>query len=48
VSKKDIELVRNTYALTNSARETARILWGKRNDSRMAWVKEIVSGEVQQ
>lgn len=48
VSKKDIELVRNTYALTNSARETARILWGKRNDSRMAWIKEIVDGEVLQ
>jgi hypothetical protein len=45
VSKKDIDLVRNTYALTNSARETARILWGKRNDSRTAWVKEIVSGK---
>jgi len=42
VSKKDVELVRNTYALSGSINETCRLLWGGRTESRKKWVKEII------
>jgi hypothetical protein len=49
LSRKEIELVRNTFALTNRSRKkTVEILYGKWTVSRDSWVKDIVSGEVLQ
>lgn len=47
VSKKDIDLVRNTFALTNSRKETCRLLWGSWTVSRDKWVKEIIGESAQ-
>ncbi len=44
LSKKEIELVKNTFALTKSWRKTVELLWGKWNPSRDAWAKQILDG----
>jgi hypothetical protein len=48
LSKKEIDLVRNTHAMTNSRNETCRLLWGSWTVSRDKWVKEILKGETLQ
>lgn len=47
LAKKEVELVRNTYALTDSINETCRLLWGNWTVSRGKWVKEIIN-EIQE
>jgi len=47
LSRKEIELVRNTHALTGSINETCRLLWGNWTVSRGKWVKEIIN-EIQE
>lgn len=49
LSRKEIELVKNTFALTNKSRKrTVEILYGKWTVSRDGWVKDIVNGEILQ
>ena len=49
LSKKEIELVKNTFALTNqNRRKTVELLYGSWTVSRDKWVKEILSGETYQ
>ncbi len=48
LSRKEIELVKNTFAMTSSRRKTVEILWGSWTVSRDGWAKSILESDVMQ
>ncbi len=48
LSRKEIELVKNTFAMTSSRRKTVEILWGSWTVSRDGWTKSILESDVMQ